>query len=248
MDVEHVHMHGYGNGTRKTAMKFYRVEQGSGDWFKLRMGKPTSSMFHKIVTPGGKLSEQRKGYMYKLIAERLLLESMDQSINVEWVERGRELEPAAVQNFQFQNDVELEPGGFVTDDLGRAGCSPDRLVKGVNEAVEIKCPAAFTQIGYLLDGLGTDHKPQVQGQLAVGQFDRVHFYSYHPRMPAVHLVTLPDPAYLKILVRLVSDFVEELDYYTERARALGAYVANPGFTTPLDETVPPPDPLQIIVP
>jgi hypothetical protein len=224
------------------------VEQGSMHWYRLRMGIPTSSQFHKIITPGGKLSEQRKAYMYRLIAERLLRESMSPAISVEWVERGKELEPAAVQNFQFQNEVELEPVGFVTDNNGRVGCSPDRLVKNRNEAVEIKCPAPWTQIGYLIDGLGTDYKPQVQGQISVGGFERVHFYAYHDRMPAVHLVTLPDPSYLKILVRLVSDFCEELDYYTERARSLGAYVANPGFTTPHEETAPGPDPLQIIIP
>jgi hypothetical protein len=229
--------------------KIYRdVEQGSSLWYKLRMGIPTSSMFHKIITPGGKLSEQRKGYMYRLIAERLLLESMSPSITVEWVEHGKEMQPSAEQNFQFQNDVVLERVGFVMDDNGRVGCSPDALIKDRNEAVEIKCPAPWTQIGYLLGGLGTDYKPQVQGQIAVGGFERVHFYAYHDRMPAVHLVTLPDPSYLKILVRLVSDFCEELDYYTERARALGAYVENPGFTTPHEETAPGPDPLQIIIP
>jgi hypothetical protein len=228
--------------------KIYRVEQGSMEWYRLRMGIPTTSQFHKIITPGGKLSEQRKAYMYRLIAERLLRESMSPAISVEWVERGKELEPAAVQNFQFQNEVELEPVGFVTDDQGKAGCSPDRLVKGVNECVEIKCPAPWTQIGYLIDGTGNDYRPQVQGQLLVGQFDRAHFYSYHDRMPAVHLVTLPDPTYQKLMRRLLIDFIEELDYFTERARALGAYVANPGFTTPHEEIAPGPDPLQIIIP
>jgi hypothetical protein len=60
--------------------KIYRCEQGSMDWYRLRMGIPTASQFHKIVTPGGKLSEQRHAYMYRLIAERLLMESMDQPL------------------------------------------------------------------------------------------------------------------------------------------------------------------------
>jgi hypothetical protein len=228
--------------------KIYRCEQGSMDWYRLRMGIPTASQFHKIVTPGGKLSEQRHAYMYRLIAERLLMESMDQPLSVEWVERGKEMEPAAIQNFEFQYGLELERVGFVTDDHGVVGCSPDMLVKGVNEAVEIKCPAPWTQIGRLLDGLGTDYKPQVQGQLLIGAFDRVHFYSYHDRMPPLLLTTLPDPAYQKILRRLVLDFVEELERQTERARAMGAYVANPGFTTPHEEAAPGAEPLTIIVP
>jgi hypothetical protein len=212
------------------------------------MGIPTASMFHKIVTPGGKLSEQRHAYKYRLIAERLLAESMDHPISVEWVERGKELEPYAIKNFQFQYEVELEPIGFVTDDHGLVGCSPDGLIKGTNEAVEIKCPAPWTQIGYLLDGLSNDYKPQVQGQLMVGGFDRVHFYAYHDRMPPLHLVTLPDLSFQKIVFRLVLDFCEELDRATERARSLGAYAANPAFTTPHDQAAPAAEPLTIIVP
>jgi hypothetical protein len=203
---------------------------------------------HRVVTPGGKLSEQRKNYMYKLIAERLLKESMDPLITSEWIERGKELEPAAIAHFEFQNECETERVGFVTDDAGVAGCSPDRLIKGVNECVEVKVPSPWVLLGYHLDGLGTDHKPQVQAQLLIGQFERCHFFGFHPQMPSLHLIALPDPAYLKIMRRLLIDFCEELDYYTERARALGAYVPNPGFTTPHEEIAPGPDPLQIIIP
>jgi hypothetical protein len=229
--------------------KIYRdVEQGSAQWYRLRMGKPTASQMHKIVTPGGKLSEQRHAYKYRLIAERLLQESMDQIINTEWVERGREMEPAAAAHFEFQNDCELEKIGFVTDDQGVVGCSPDRLIKGVNESVEIKCPAPHTMIGYHLDGLGTDHRPQVQAQLLIGQFERCHFFGYHDKMPSLHLITLPDLGYLQIMRRLLIDFVEELERDTARARSLGAYVVSTNYTTPHEEVAPAPEPLTIIVP
>ena len=228
--------------------KIYRCEQGSMEWYRLRMGKPTSSMFHKIITPTGKISEQRYDYMFKLIAERLLKESMDQALSTEWVQRGKELEPDAVRQFMLVNEVELEPVGFVTSDDGELGCSPDRLVHNKAQCVEVKCPAPWTQVKYMLDGPGPDYKPQVQGQLYVGGFDVCHFYSYHPRTPAVHIETYPDAHFQAAMRNQLDQFLDELAEYEERARAKGAYVANPGFTTPHEEEAPGPEPKIIVIP
>ena len=223
-------------------------EQGSMEWYRLRLGIPTSSMFHRIVTPGGKASEQASKYAYRLVAERLLKESMDEPLHLEWVERGKALEPAAYANYEFQNDVKLERVGFVTTDNGMVGCSPDALIVGKNESVEIKCPSAWVHLGRLLDGADGDYRPQVQGQLLIGQFDAVNFYSFHDRMPAFSLITRPDVAYMRILKRLIADFVERLDEMTARARSLAAYAANTNFSTPFDADPPPREPLQIIIP
>lgn len=227
----------------------YKCEQGSVEWWRLHIGKPTSSQFHRIVTPvKGDLSDQRRDYMYRLIAERLLKESMDDPLQTEWIDRGKELEPHAVAQFEFLQEVELEKVGFVTTNDDKLGCSPDRLVKGKAQAVEIKCPAHWTQIKYLLEGPGDKYKPQVQGQLLIGEFECVHFYAYSDRMPAQHLVTYRDEAYLKKLDAGLRQFLEELDRWTELARRLGTFVANPGFTTPHENVAPGPDPLQVILP
>ena len=133
-------------------MRIHNVAQGSLDWYRLRQGIPTSSNFDKIITPTGKPSAQGVKYQYRLIAERLLMESMDDQLaGVRWMEHGKEEEPNAVAQFQLVNDVELVDVGFITTDDGRLGCSPDRLIQGHHESVEIKCPAPWTQIGYLLD-------------------------------------------------------------------------------------------------
>jgi hypothetical protein len=225
----------------------HRMPQGSVEWWAVRSGMPTSSNFHKVVTPGGKLSEQRHKYLYRLVAERLLAEPMEDQLHVEWVEHGREMEPFAAAQFQFLENCELEPVGFITTDDNRLGCSPDRLLKDKAEAVEIKCASPPVQIGRLLDGLDNDYKPQVQGQLLVGQFERVHFYSFHDRMPGFHLITLPDKAYQKILRQHLADFVEELDAATDRARALGVYQPSPAFERPIDRIAPGRDPDAISV-
>lgn len=207
--------------------KIHRVDQGTEEWHALRIGVPTASNFHKIITPKtGKPSEQARPYMFRLIAERLLNEQMEDGADrVEWVERGKIEQPNAEAQLAFTHNLELEPVGFVTDDTGTLGCSPDALIVGKPEAAEIKCPAPWTQIGYLLDGLGAQYRPQVQGQILIGEFERVHFYSWHGRMPPFYQVTNRDDRYIALLRPLLLAFCDELERETERARKLGSYQA-----------------------
>jgi hypothetical protein len=232
-------------------VKFYKLEQGSVAWYNARLGIPTSSNFHKILTPGGKASEQARKYMYRLIAERLLRESMDDQIGyIAHVERGKENEQYAVAQFQNTNQVVLEPGGFVTTDDGMIGASPDRLFKSRKESLEVKCPAPWTQIGYMLEGPGLDYRPQVQGHLLVGEFDAVHFYSWHPQMPAVHRVALPDVSYMATLRDILGQFNYQLERATMIARDMGAYAVASRVERPFDAAYGDPSdaPIQIITP
>jgi hypothetical protein len=215
-------------------MRLYRVEQGSVEWYRRRLGIPTSSNFHKIVTPAGAPSKQAIKYLYRLVAERLLHETMDDEIGfVKWVQNGKENEPYAVKQFQFANQIELEPGGFVTTNDGRIGASPDRIFKGHKESLEIKSPAPWTQLQYLLEGPEDAYIAQTQGHLLVGdEFDAVHFYSYNPRTPSFHRVVLRDPHYQSILAAALDQFCDVLDKTTERAKALGAYSVVRNVETP----------------
>lgn len=205
-------------------MMIHKEVQGTLAWYQLRLGKPTASNFHRIITPGGKPSSQARAYMYKLICEILLNESTDDISQLDWVARGKEQEPNAAAQFKFTTDYELEDGGFITTDDGKLGCSPDALIRDKNEAVEIKSPAPWTQIGYLIDGPGDSYRPQVQGQLLVGQFDGVHFYSWHPQTPALHIMTRPDMVYQRLMRQLLSDFVEQLEEGLERAKRCGQFL------------------------
>lgn len=176
--------------------------------------------------------------MYKLCAERLLNESLDDDLGyIQYVREGREREPQAVAMFDFINEVRLEPGGFVTTDDGRLGASPDRLLKGTKEAVEVKCPAPQTMVKYLLDGPGDDYRAQVQGQILVGEFQAVHFFGWHPQMPPFHKVTVPDRQYLGALRGALNAFCDALDVMTERARSLGAYVKTRQVETPFERAL-----------
>lgn len=209
----------------------YHCGQRSDAWHHLHCGRPTAANFHKILTPTGRASLQRAGYMYRLIAERLMGEHLPtrpqaavQESKLYWLDRGVEMEPIAAAAFTKNTGMEIVPIGFVASPDGRLGCSPDGLIQGKAESIEIKAPAPWTQIEYLLEGPGNDYRPQVQGQLLIGQFDAVHLWAYHPRMPHVHRVTEPDMRYRATLAQALADFVGELDAKTLEAKELGVFI------------------------
>jgi len=218
-------------------MIIHNVEQYSPEWWKLRSGSPTASEFHRIVMPSGGVtrSETRNRYMYKLIAERLI-GCPSEPIKDFWIERGHRLEGEAAQEFYIHTGLDVIKTGFVVSGNGRWGCSPDRLVVNKNQIVEIKCPAPWTHVGYLLDGPGEQYKPQVQGQMLVCNVEAVHFFSYHPNMPALHIVTERDESYCKILERRLNEFCDLLDAETERARKMGRFTPYSDLTFPWQES------------
>ena len=172
-------------------MAIYHREfaQLSEEWFTMRRGIPTASSFDKIITAGGKeekckRSTQDTAYMNRLLAEWVLGEDLETNpYESEWMKHGKEWESACIKNFEFQTDLEVETIGFVTTDDGLIGCSPDRLV-GADGCLEVKDPAPWTQIGYLLDGLMPDeYKIQVQGQLWVCERHKGYVSSFHPKLP-----------------------------------------------------------------
>src|SRR5215475_5280724 len=182
--------------------------QGSDQWVNARLGVATASQFHRIVTPKGERSESSRGYMYELIAEMLLHKRMDKNIsNLPWVKRGRDLEPKAAIEFCRRYNVELEEIGFIRTGDGRAGCSPDRLIAGTNEAVEIKCPGPAQHLQHIDEGPGKDYKQQVQGQMWIGGFEAVHFFSYFPGWPSVSKITIRDEMFIRMIEREVMQFL-----------------------------------------
>ncbi len=199
--------------------------QGSDAWIKARLGIPTASEFHKIVTPAkGDLSKQSRGYAHQLVAEILLGEPCGTNIeNMEWVARGRLLEPMAAQQYEFANDVETRAVGFITTDCGRIGCSPDRLVVGVRGLLEIKACAPGTHMGYILDGVGESYRPQVQGQLAVAEAEWCDLLAYHPALPPVTIRTTRDEPYIAKMRAALAEFLDMRDSMLERARSSGFF-------------------------
>jgi hypothetical protein len=215
---------------------YHDVQQGSAEWMRLHFGVPSAGSFDKIITPKtGKLSASARHYAYELLAEKLLNAPVQSLDGLEYIERGRELEPLAVKQYEFQTEVATDRVGFITTNDGRIGASPDRVWRDRTRAVEVKCPAAHTHLGYLLDGQEADtYRPQVQGQIYVGEFDGADFYSFHPRMPPVLIKAVRDEPYIKAMETVLREFLDKLDALEERARSFGVFQAFDGVVSPVD--------------
>jgi hypothetical protein len=206
-------------------MKIIDVEQNTPEWLAVRLGIPTASNFHRIITAAkGDLSKQARRYAHELIAETLLGAPLDSPVgNLDWVARGKLLEPQAVQQYQFTTDTETKAVGFITTDCGRLGCSPDRLITGTRGGLEIKCTLAVTHVGFMIDGPGEDYKQQVQGQLAIAELEYVDLYAYHPELPPVMIRTYRDEPYIAKMRAALSEFLDMRDAMLVQARASGFF-------------------------
>ena len=205
----------------------HHVEQGTSEWLAARLGIPTASQFHRIITPAkGDLSKQARKYAQELVAETLLGEPLDSAIDsLQWVARGKLLEPQAVRLYEYTTDRETAPAGFITSDDGRWGCSPDRLIEGAAGGLEIKCTAPQTHMGYLIDGVSEEYRPQVQGQLLIAELDWVDLYAFHPTLPPVLIRTARDEPYIAKLRSALTEFCDIRDAMLAQATARGAFNA-----------------------
>ncbi len=192
-------------------MIHYDVRQNSDDWLMLRIGVPTASEFHKIVTPKTlKLSEQSATYMHYLLAEWIFNGPLD-TPETDWMIRGRELEDEAVKSYAFEMDCEPEPAGFFMTDDGMAGASPDRIVPARNRLLEIKCPSPQVHVGYMLTrAVDEKYMTQLQGQLWVSGYAGVDIQSYCPGFPTVIIPVERDEKYVGVLSVAVRQFIDRL--------------------------------------
>ncbi len=196
-------------------MKIHECQQGSPEWFAVRLGKVTASCFGDAVAGGqGKV---RKTYMIKLIAERMTGESENGYTNAT-IQRGSEVELLAREYYELLNDCPVRQVGFIERDE-YIGASPDGLV-GDDGMLEIKCPFSSTHIRYIIEErLPTAYKKQVQGQLWVAEREWVDFISYDPRVhqkPYFCERVYRDEEYIKELQIKIYMFVSDMQKLMER--------------------------------
>lgn len=198
------------------------AEQGSQVWVEARLGIPTASAFSRIVTPGGKLSAQRGGYLAELLAEWALGYPVADWGGNEHTERGHVLEPDAFGFYSFVRGVDPSKVGICYRDEDRlVGASPDFLV-GDEGIGELKCPEAGKHLLWLARGIcPNEHYPQVQGQLWVTQRPWCDFMSYYPELPPFLVRVFPEPDYQAALDTHLPVFVREVLEGREKLREMG---------------------------
>jgi hypothetical protein len=194
------------------------VAQYSEAHDRLKLGVPTSSHFHKVITPRGKPSKQWREYACVLIAERILQRKIElyRSPAMEW---GLIVEAEAADWYEFDRDVTVQRGGFITDDNQTVGCSPDRLV-GDEGLLEIKAPLPQTQVEYWISGeVNERFQPQLQGQLYVSQRSWVDIVCWHDVLPKLVMRVEPDETFIKALDRELQIFNFFIERVMEKIRA-----------------------------
>src|SRR6516225_6694917 len=197
----------------------YDVTQYSEAYDRLKLGIPTSSHFHKIITPQGRPSKQWREYACVLIAERILQRKIE-FYNSPAMERGLIVEAEAADWYEFDQDVSVQKIGFITDDSHTIGCSPDRLV-GDEGLLEIKAPLPQTQVEYWISGeINERFRPQLQGQLYVSQRSWVDIVCWHDVLPKVVVRVEPDEKFIKALERELQIFNFFIDRVMEKIRAM----------------------------
>ena len=178
-------------------MREIKCVQKSSAWFEARRGVPTASVFSEIMTPKTrKMSASAIKLCYELVAQIHYpgpLEELDRYQSAA-MRHGNEYEAEARAAYNLiRDDQTALDVGFIMDDLGRFGCSPDALCFGETEGgLELKCPSGAKHVEYLHDGiLPTEYMAQVHGALLITGRLWWDFMSYSRGLPPLIVRVTP---------------------------------------------------------
>lgn len=206
---------------------FDEVEQGTPEWYAVRMGIPTASMFSTVMASGrgGGDSKTRATYMRKLAGEALTGEPMENFTNG-YVERGKRMEAEARDYYAMQTDTDPEQVGFIRYqyETGATGGSPDALI-GNDGLLEIKTKAPHLLIETIeSDRMPPEYRHQQQGLLWLAKREWCDLCCYWPKMPKFIKRTYRDEDMIQDIKNAVYAFNDELALLVERMRAISFMV------------------------
>lgn len=188
--------------------KYHNVEQNSEEWFSLRIGRFTASTFKSLFA--AKSTAEYQKAINKVVFEKLTNEAPE-SFKNEYMERGSELEPIAIEQYELNTFNDTTNGGFFS--IGDyIGASPDRLVDD-DGMVEAKCPSFHTMITYLLKKeLPSEYKYQVHGQLFVTGRKWCDFIAYHPKLKMLIIRVERDEAIINEIKQALDEAIKLVEY------------------------------------
>jgi len=195
-------------------LELFNMDQGSGDWFKVRCGAITASRFRDVLTrdrSGKGYGKTRMTYLYTVAGE-ILTGQAAESFSNEHTLRGQVMEEEARHYYELRTGAECERIGFARRTLAgvHVGASPDSLV-GSDGLLEIKTRAPHLQLAVYAEGLLPDeHVAQVQGQLWITGRQWCDYLSYWPGLPPLMLRVQRDEQYIKALAAELEVFAGEV--------------------------------------
>lgn len=188
-------------------MKVYEnIIQGSDEWFAIRCGKVTGSMF--AIAKGN--GATRTKYMKELVDELRTGNPRESFVNSH-MQRGTEMEPFARAAYEKEYRVDVQEVGFVEFNEN-IGCSPDGIIEP-DGRLEIKCPTLEVHNKTVqADKVPSSHKPQIQGTLWVTEGKWLDFISYHPdaEQPLFVKRVYPDEKYITELKIRIYMFIADM--------------------------------------
>ena len=188
-------------------------EQQSEAWYSVRCGKVTGTRFQALM-----MGLKTKGFndLISDVMAELITEEIEPTYINEIMQRGIDLEPEAIKEYEHLSECEVKSVGFCEPNADHEfydwiGCSPDGIIENIDPLnyglVEVKCPLAKTHLGYISDGiLPPKYINQVQGQLFVTGLAWCDFMSYYPKMKTFIIRVYPDKA-------LHEQFTERLRFF-----------------------------------
>jgi hypothetical protein len=191
----------------------HECKQNSEEWDRLRCAKPTASQFHRILTPK-QLKISKAGafsYMSELFAEHVNGGPIE-SASTQFMQRGHDQEDEAVAAYEFEKSVDVRRVGFITNDDGTFGCSPDGLV-GDDGGLEIKLLKLENHVKAMLrpQEFADSHRMQVQGALMITGRKWWDVMAHNPVLPSVIVRVERDEEVIGKLLPAVETLVLELD-------------------------------------
>lgn len=198
------------------------IEQRSEKWIKDRLGKPTASQFHRILTDKGNVAtSQANTYKWQLVAEQIFGVSFAEKIGyLQPVKDGIANEGPAREALSRFLKVPIKAAGFVFSQDRRWGCSPDGWVG--NRPVEIKCPQLPGHLEILAVG-PRKYWPQLQGQMLVTGANQLEFWSWNPYATAAYWQVPRDEAFCNSLHYELTKFCNALEEASALVRAKGRF-------------------------
>ena len=182
---------------------FMELEQGSPEWWAIRMGLVTGSVCSPLMASTTKgwdgLSSGAWTLVYSL-AEQLIMGDLweHDDFSTYHMDRGTELEPQARRAYELQQFCRVEEIGFCRVAGRMAGCSPDFRVIKKPKGGEIKCLMLKNHIAYVENKKADlTHTRQVEWCLWVTGWKQWDFVHYHPNAGKYSLVVdtlVPTPS------------------------------------------------------
>lgn len=157
---------------------FHDVVQNSDGWFNLRLGKFTASKCKDLLS--SKSTAAYSNLINQIVFERLTGERPE-SFKSDWMLRGSELEPIAIEQYELSTFNKTHNGGFF--ELNEwVGASPDGII-GNEGQLQVKCPSYSTHIDYLYKGIiPSDYYNQVQFEMMCTGRNWCDLFFFHPKL------------------------------------------------------------------